>query len=272
MASEVDDQHEVVNGWLGDKSTSTLTSRAFSTVRFLDWCCKNDVQPFHLTEKICIAYVDFEKKSGAPATRILRFQQTMAFLKHVVNFPVHDGALASGKVKSANGTMMKKKRETKRAAPFTVKVVEAFEKGTQAKYTLARRIFCGHMAFLIHTRSRLGDHMHIDAEPKVHGALIFAEAGRHITSHQVHRDSRLPMLGNAVGVSGIEWRRLWLEARSTAGLSAGPGKPFLPCPSSLYENGWGIDALTSSEAGSWANIVWIDEGFDREALGDTGVH
>jgi len=79
------------------------------------------------------------------------------------------------------------------------------------------------------------------------------------------------MMGNSRGVSGTELAKHWLEARLESGLEAGPGRPFLPCPTEGGKSSWGVDGLSSTEAGRWINFILEEEGLMTEGSGE-GVH
>ena len=136
---------------------------------------------------------------------------------------------------------------------------------------LGRRVFSGHVAFLVHTRARWADAQFIDAEPTIQGPFISAESSWHKTAHQSHRDVSLPFLGSAVGVRSnkVSWAESWLEARRAAGLVATPGKPFMPCPT---ESGsFGVDALSTDEAGKWMRLILTEENVSED-LTELGAH
>ena len=137
-----EDRVDITTTWLGHKAASTLKSRGYSALEYMKWCASVEEQPYPITEALASAYADFERSRDAPPTRLRRFVQSMAFMKYVMNFQVDDEAIGCGKLHGTVNVLMKRKRPTKKARPFTVEMLTIFEKGTLPKFELKRRA-CG---------------------------------------------------------------------------------------------------------------------------------
>eukprot|EP00971_Amphidinium_carterae_P305142 6063471-Amphidinium_carterae.2 len=109
-----------------------------------------------------------------------------------------------------------------------------------------------YMVFLVHTRARYSDGLHVRREPSLDLApdgYGFVETETLIAKNinsRVFKHRGMTLLGLATGVSNIPWAAHWIGLRKTLGLDVSVQGTLLPMRNP--EGGWSQRSLSSTQA------------------------
>jgi hypothetical protein len=266
---------------LAGKATGTLHRRADSLLAYVRWAKRAGVPCFPLGEQAAYDYLQFLKVNAAAPTRASSFRQAVAFGGGVLDLAGAQDVLCSKRVAGAAITAYKGKRITKKAQPFSARLVCAMEEAlADAAGPLdlsdEELVFIGFVLFLIHARARFADAARVSCEPRMDldsdgEGFIEVGATELKTGRGWARLRRaLPLVGHARGCSDQPWAEGWLAARGRAGLDAGKDDTLMPVP--LLGGGFGNSRLDSAEGVHWLRNCLPKFGVDNGALADFGTH
>jgi hypothetical protein len=221
---------EIIIDTFAAKATATLRARGTSMLQYLNWASVTGIPAFPLTEDRIYSYFCHARRSGVAATRLTRFRESLAFAKYTIGLDVGNEILESRRVAGAALLTMREKRPLKQRDTLPVEMVIRLERLVcNASFGIEERIVGGYMLFLLHTRCRWSDGMHVSEEPTLEDLWLEARTAHYKTSSAKGRKGKwLPLVGYASGISGLPWAANWLQVRSAAGLRAGPKRPFMP--------------------------------------------
>jgi hypothetical protein len=238
----------ILNDTLEGKSTSTLKTRAYSLMKLREWTAEKGLKFLPIQEEVLYSYMCDQRASKAPATRLTKLREALNFAKFTVGLQFSEDVTSSKRLAGVALSMMKRKRKLRQRDPFTAQDVIKMEKivSTSGR-SPSEIVFMGYVLFLIHTRSRFSDAMHVVDEPVVRDSYVEAISPSYKTMGAKSRRGRwLEMVGPANGVSGEPWAQKWLEARASLGLAAGNDWPLMP---------------TQTTTGAWARArMTVGEG------------
>ena len=205
------------------KAVSTLKSRANALLCYMRWKSAgikgSSMRVFPLTEAEAYAYICHLRREGAPKSRLAGFFQAVGFSKGLLGADV-DAILSSPRVKGACSNT--EPHVVSKKSPLAVEEVVLIEK--LAFHSRGQDgIIAGFVCFVLHSRLRWSDAMHVDAEPILdvvdgHGYLESS-----VYSHKTAAAFKwqvLPMVAVLPGVSGLVWAEPWLQNRQAHGLRA----------------------------------------------------
>ena len=142
---------------------------------------------------------------------------------------------ASARVRGLSCKLLRTRGEVRQRRPLPVDmeatVERILEKGAPTGDVDA--LVAGTTLFVLFARARVGDVRRCNLEPVLDaspdGSTGFLETrfAEHKTSRPGSRLS-LPITAPAFGVTGINWGKLWIGARTAAGLDAAVDKTLLP--------------------------------------------
>lgn len=263
---------------MASKATGTLSRRASSLILFVDWCETNLHPPFPITEERVYCYVKYLEDSEKPATRASAFKEALNFASGMLGLKGVSQAVLSARVRGCVYNSLKRKRVTVKKEPWTkediVKMEEAVisKSGLELRITLQEQVFLGFILFLIHCRARFGDGARVKEEPylDISGDQGFIEVsivgGDTKTGRAANKVRRnMPIVGHAIGVTGLNWAGPWLAVRKRMGLDAGVDQTLMPKP--LLDGSFVREAITTSEGGRWLRTVAQKIGISLENKG-----
>ena len=263
---------------MASKATGTLSRRASSLILFVDWCETNLHPPFPITEERVYCYVKYLEDSEKPATRASAFKEALNFASGMLGLKGVSQAVLSARVRGCVYNSLKRKRVTVKKEPWTKEDIAKMEEavisksGLELRITLQEQVFLGFILFLIHCRARFGDGARVKEEPylDISGDQGFIEVsivgGDTKTGRAANKVRRnMPIVGHAIGVTGLNWAGPWLAVRKRMGLDAGVDQTLMPKP--LLDGSFVREAITTSEGGRWLRTVAQKIGISLENKG-----
>ena len=137
------------------KSPQTLKKRVHSLLRFMAFL-NESLEPFPGTEPLLYEFLQNEKDSGAPTSRLQSVMQALSFLEHVLDVEEVSTLTRSKRCMGASSKLSN--GPTRQADPFLVEHVVAFH-GVLADWDSDPwdRFFAGSLLAMIYSRSRWND-------------------------------------------------------------------------------------------------------------------
>ena len=261
------------------KPATTLGKRAAALGLYLRWASAHQVAPWPLKEEAAFRYVRYLVAHRAPPTRAQSFREALGFAKGYVGLAGVDPVLASRRVVGAVQEALDERAERVQRDVLTVPMVRFLEGLLSEDHGVELKVLVGFLLFCLHARARVGDAIRGDKEPtldipEADGQFGFVEAGflKHKTSYRNRSKIRLPVVADAFGLSGVGWARLWLQARSDAGLDAERDGFLMPTVyGSVPDLRFGTGRATTAEISALLKEV-LGGSEEEWLLGNTGAH
>lgn len=272
MGHMIDEQGvKVVHDIFAKKKTGTLRTRCVAILLYIRWAQSKSLAPFPLSVDTVYSYVDDLRRCKAPATRASSFRSALAFLKGTLDVKGIDAILDNSAISGSCHRSYVTKRVLKQRDALTTVQVAILETVVEHGKTLAEKVFAGHCLMCVYGRLRFGDSQNIEKEPVIDGEYLEAGTTMHKTDSMVGRARRLlPLAAPAMGINRGCWAASFLEARRSAGLRAGVGRPFMPAP--LLGGGWSPGKLRTSEASTWLCELLQKYSIEVGRLDNVGSH
>ena len=234
------------------KAVSTLKSRANALLCYMRWKSAgvkgSALGVFPLSEAEAYAYICHLRREGAPKSRLAGFFQAVGFSKGLLGAEV-DAVLSSPRVKGACSNT--EPHVVAKKSPLSVEEVVLIERmAFQSRGQDG--IIAGFVCFVLHSRLRWTDAMHVDAEPILDVADGHGYLEASVYSHKTAAAFKwqvLPVVSVLPGVSGLVWAEPWLQNRQAHGLRACRAVPFQPAP--LAWGGWAAVPFDACHGAIW---------------------
>ena len=162
--------------------------------------------PFPFSEQAIFSYVRHLIQTGAPPTRAKRFRETVAFCNGTLGARGAEEVLASSRIKGAAIRAYGEKRLLKKRDPLKHRWVDILEAITTGPTPDVSKVFAGFVCFVLHSRARWFDALHITSEPVLDlndkgDGFIEAQTEKTKTSNTwVKRCRPLALVADATGV------------------------------------------------------------------------
>ena len=203
---------------------------------------------FPLSEAEAYVYICHLRREGAPKSRLAGFFQAVGFSKGLLGAEV-DAVLSSPRVKGACSNT--EPHVVAKKSPLSVEEVVLIERmAFQSRGQDG--IIAGFVCFVLHSRLRWTDAMHVDAEPVLDVADGHGYLESSVYSHKTAAAFKwqvLPVVSVLPGVSGLVWAEPWLQNRQAHGLRACKAVPFQPAP--LAWGGWAAVPFDACHGAIW---------------------
>ena len=261
------------------KRTSTLRGRLGSLLQFERWAAtRGEAGPWPLSEPLAFAYALHLLRERAPATRLPRFREAVAFGKGLAGLRGADEVLQSSRVAGAAQLSFDTKRLLLKRDVLLVPWVRIFEALVALSEDLQLRVFAGFVLFVMYTRARWADASWVHQEPVLDmpdarsgPAYVEAPTARTKTSNLPGKRRRaLCLAGPARGLTGECWAAQWLAARHEAGLLVSETSPLMPVP--LADGAWSNRPMRTDEGAAWMREVLAQYGVPTDRLRNVGTH
>ena len=153
--STVERQLRMLRDLFWKKSPQTLKKSVHSLLRFMAFL-NESLEPFPGTEPLLYEFLQNEKDSGAPTSRLQSVMQALSFLEHVLDVEEVSTLTRSKRCMGASSKLSN--GPTRQADPFLVEHVVAFH-GVLADWDSDPwdRFFAGSLLAMIYSRSRWND-------------------------------------------------------------------------------------------------------------------
>ena len=251
------------------RSPITIRKRGRAIERLCNFLGKSHADPFPPDEKTMYKFLCWEKRGGAPPSRLKGYMQAINFTACVMSV---DELKPIASSRRCMGICMEDVlKERSQASPLTVLELNKLHEVLWSSEADAwNRLFAGAALFCVYARARWGDLMRSETvvlDKDEGGNLCFLEArtGRHKTMRaQMHRHQFLPMVAPTLGIDGRQWGTPWLAVRSSLGLQLPPDGLVMPAPDA---HGVATERpVESSECSAWLRKLLKfdkDKSFDR---------
>ena len=258
-----------------DKKTGTLSKRASSCWRFIQWVIKQGFDdPLSVGEAVFYSYMGHLRETGAPTTADC-FLQSWTFLFHVAGLKTPPlGMVLSPRVRGAAKDMFGAKRKLVQAEPLTVKMVYGLERVALSAPYDHWKVIAGHLLFCLGASSRFADSVHLDSliissDPKSGLTLVEADSAKYKTGNSNERRTRLLPLSSLGKFFATEsWAEEWIRMRVKFNL---PSSPSLPAWSEV-SSCWLQRPMSTGEAALYLKEFLIGSGFDAQDILKLGCH
>ena len=230
---------------------------------------------FPFKENWVYKYVCHLRASGAPATKAKAFVEAVLYTGAVVEISGVEEVSRSSRIHGAAHLIALKKRPTKKARGLKVAEVLCLENGTKLGGSLCDRYACSFFAFCVHTRTRgkeastITDPLTLDLSPDGTQAFVETAMSIHKTANKGTTRTPLPVVGHAVGISGVNWAAEMLSLRRELGLSDEDGLLTVPRGDGC---GFTTKPLSNSEMSIWLQELLVAGGFSSESIEDVTTH
>ena len=255
MEAGQDRVENILNDTFAGKSTRTLEQRSGSLLLFARWRMAlplfRGILPFK--EPDVYDYLTFLRIAKAPATRGVRFRESVCFAFGVIGAHGAEEVMNSKRCQGAAVRSLETKKQYSQRDPLTAFQLQTLEECVFHCDNEADKIMSGNFAAMVHVRGRHSDVHHCSEEP------ILDDAGAGTSYFQVgvmetkvtRKDKKrrcLPLVGHACGLTGKPWAKEWLRLRKAHGLNAAGG----PLMNAIKVGGqWSDARLRSQEAATW---------------------
>ena len=255
-----------------DKKTGTLSKRASSCWRFIQWVIKQGFDdPLSVGEAVFYSHL---RETGAPTTANC-FLQSWTFLFHVAGLKTPPlGMVLSPRVRGAAKDMFGAKRKLVQAEPLTVKMVYGLAKVALSAPYDHWKVIAGHLLFCLGASSRFADSVHLDSlilssDSKSGLTLVEADSAKYKTGNSNERRTRLLPLSSLGKFFATEsWAEEWMRMRVKFNL---PSSPSLPAWSEV-SSCWLQRPMSTGEAALYLKEFLIGSGFDMQDIVKLGCH
>ena len=255
-----------------DKKTGTLSKRASSCWRFIQWVIKQGFDdPLSVGEAVFYSHL---RETGAPTTANC-FLQSWTFLFHVAGLKTPPlGMVLSPRVRGAAKDMFGAKRKLVQAEPLTVKMVYGLAKVALSAPYDRWKVIAGHLLFCLGASSRFADSVHLDSlilssDSKSGLTLVEADSAKYKTGNSNERRTRLLPLSSLGKFFATEsWAEEWMRMRVKFSL---PSSPSLPAWSEV-SSCWLQRPMSTGEAALYLKEFLIGSGFDMQDIVKLGCH
>lgn len=261
------------------KASGTISKRAGSLLRFLEWFAKSDQtgSAFPVGEQLAYEYVSSLRSGKASASSADSFLSALRFGKYVLEMDIGDDVLTSGRLLGASYTLQLTKRRLKQRDELEVQQIRALEFMTCHAVSVEDQVGAGFFCFEGYGRARFGDAQHVerlipDFDEDGFG-YVEGRCGRNKTGvSAAQRTAFLPIVAVAHGVGPEAWGPAWIKAREEAGLplEIGKGNPLMPAPG--LDGKWCKRPLTSGEARRWMEALIVQGGGTVSTTANIGTH
>lgn len=214
-----------------DKRDNTLSARFYVVKQLKEWLTREYTSEawLPLCEDKVYRYCKAMISDNAPATRLQRLRESLAFSRYTWKPDGAEEVLSSALIRGAASRQYENKRLLKQRDPLTPPDVRALESVLASDdCRLLEKQIAGHALFLTMGRVRHADTFHLTAEPWVEGDCV--EATTMHTKNSSRRGvgrTEIPLVALNTGLSG-EWCGRWLEVRRALGLEASEEQPLFP--------------------------------------------
>ena len=251
---------ESISDALGNKSSSTLHSRAGPLIRYMKFCSDRDSMAFPLEEHRIYDFVKSMEESAPSFPR--SFMLSVSFATHVLGLIGGSAVCSSKRIDGAVKLHYEKRAKVRQRPPLTVAQVRALETTvTNPARSTFDRIMAGYFLMLIYGRLRFSDGqrvtgmrlelVHVDSKP-----VGFLECAAERTKTSISLERKVRYLPIAVPVQCLadpHWLPVWDHLRNEQGLMASgkcvPGMPVMPSPATGGR--WSQTQLGVTPAGEW---------------------
>ena len=209
----------VIRDVLGTKSPRTAIKRADTLRKFFRWVISCDCSPWPIYSSRVLAYLS--KEGGNPAASSgMALLEAFRFAHFVMGIEIGHDVMADPQILGRVKRLGVQRSEVQQARPLLCSEVAAMEKFMQSSKSVGDSYIVGCCLFAIFSRSRWSDMKYmykiqvdryiVDKQPFgfVEGTTRF-----HKTSTSMERKTRyMPLVCPLLGVTGIEWVPLWMDA------------------------------------------------------------
>eukprot|EP00435_Cladocopium_sp_Y103_P044655 s723_g12.t1 len=250
---------ESISDALGNKSSSTLHSRAGPLLRFIKFCNDRDIPCFPLEEH---KVYDFIKSIDNCAPSFPRsFMLSVSFATHILGLMGGVAACDSKRVQGAVKLHFEQRAKVRQRPPLTVKQIITLEQiVTSNNKSIYDRIMAGYFLMMVYGRLRFSDGqritgmrleiVHVDSKP-----VGFLECAAERTKTSIALERKVRFLPIAVPVQSLSqpaWLPVWNQLRADQGMMASDRTSTLPVmPSPAVGGGWSQAPLGVTPAGEW---------------------
>ena len=248
------------------KAPATLRKRVNSFVRFVAHLASREI-PFPGTESDFYFFLDSERNSGAPSSRIQSIIQSLLFVQHVIGVPDLEGLTASRRCRGVSGGNSSGPK--RQADPFRLVDLQALHSVlADNSRDLWDRCMAGMVLLTVYCRSRWNDIQQAEdltLDFDQYGAVAYAELkiSEHKTKHSsAFRDTYLHACAPGLGVVDEDWITVWTQVRESLGVSFERGHATMPAP--LEDGSVSVRPLSTSEMKEWTLMLLRSVDIDVE--------
>eukprot|EP00438_Fugacium_kawagutii_P024617 Skav227276 [mRNA] locus=scaffold3803:182434:184323:+ [translate_table: standard] len=262
----VGDQLRMLRDVFHKKAPQTLLKRVHSFLRFSHHLPTSGIL-FPGSELDLYLFLQSMRNEGHPTSRLQGVMQSLNFARHVLSMDELEAHTISKRCLGASGA--KSGGPKKQAAPFTLAEIIALHDVLEDEAADAwDRVFAGMVLCTIYTRSRWTDlqqaeNMFCDYDSL--GELSYLEF--RITEHKckwssAFRNSFMPAVCPAYGVTYANWATVWIQVRSQLGVCFQGGFPTMPAPNA--DNSPSTRPLATDEMKYWVRVLLERQGLNLD--------
>jgi hypothetical protein len=262
--TSVDARLRMLRDLFWKKSPHTLKKRIHSLLRYLSFLQEHLV-PFPGTEPMLYDFLQKERQTGDPTSRLQSVMQSLSFVEHVLGMGEVNVLTRSKRCMGASSDLSN--GPLKQADPFLVDHVKLFHQVLgDVDADVWNRFFCGCLLAMIYSRSRWNDlqqaeDVSLDRYEDGHGAYLeFKIAVRKCRHSSVFRNTFLPAVAPGWGVVHDDWSSTWWALRESLGIDGKSGHPTMPAPDDLGRPT--VRPLATDEMKSWVRLILQLHGVD----------
>ena len=239
------------------KAPATLRKRVNSFVRFVAHLASRGII-FPGTESDFYFFLDAERNSGVPSSRIQSIIQSLLFVQHVIGVQDLEGLTSSRRCRGVSGGNSGGPK--RQADPFRLVDLQALHSVlVDNSRDLWDRCMAGMVLLTVYCRSRWNDIQQAEdltLDVDQFGAVAYAELkiSEHKTKHSsAFRDTYLHACAPGLGVVDEDWITVWTQVREALGVSFERGHATMPAP--LEDGSVSVRPLSTSEMKEWTLML-----------------
>ena len=209
----------VIRDVLGIKSPRTAIKRADTLRKFFKWVISRDCSPWPIFSSRVLTYLSKEGGNPAASTGIALLE-AFRFAHFVMGIEIGHDVMADPQILGRVKRLGVQRSEVRQARPLLCSEVATLEKFMQSSKSVGDSYIVGCCLFAIFSRSRWSDmkymyKIHVDRYIVDKQPFGFVEGTTkfHKTSTSMERKTRyMPLVCPVLGITGIEWVPLWMDA------------------------------------------------------------